>query len=540
MKNFIVLVLLAMLIISCESPMDINQNDFNQLSSKATFKHELYYSARDYQYGYDSGMIGTSWVNLEWTKSAEKDFLVYKLYRNDDVIKTWNDINVVAYKDTLLNMNTVYEYRIATFKKNTMSDYDTLSIKTANWQTPVDLFINGLDHDLVRLSWTDRSDLEEYITILLEESTDGYNFTTINTIELAANTIEYLWNNLEDNKYYRYGLTYINEEMPELNTVYSNEFEASDFVLNIPYGLSAVCNTDLSIVLTWDDNSTLETSFLIERSINSNDFRQIAQTEMNINTYPDVDTTSYQLGDTLRYRIRDYNSYAGEYSEYSAVAEVVVQEFIGFFENFEDGVADNWIDDNTGRWNVTNHKYIFESTGSFKDALTYYNQQFADFTYEAEFTVVSGENASFGLYFRGDGILTDDDYNNGYIFDIYVDSYSNESYFAVFYNFNGSSYALFDWEYTDLININGTNSIKVICDGNNMNFYINDVLVEDIYDETFSEGYVGLWAGDAYYYNTISFDNINLSLSTRDCVAGKTVNPIKVNSDTLHTFRRSE
>ncbi|MDD3049650.1 MAG: hypothetical protein PHR06_00730 [Candidatus Cloacimonetes bacterium] len=326
MKNLLLLCLFALFIISCDSPMDINQQDFDQVTSKAIFKSEFYLAQGSCQVGYDSGKIGTDMVNLEWTISTEKDFHVYKLYRNDDLIGTWDDPQVNACRDTLLQMDTIYEYKLVTFRKNLMSETDIMTVKTANWQEPSELTINGLDTNLVALTWTDRADLEKSILLIREESVNSYSFSTIDTLTLAANTITYQWSNLEDNMYYRYGLKYVNTDMPELNTIFSSSFSSADFVLNTPVNLSAVCNSDMKIDLSWTDNSTLETAFFIERAKNLRYFVQIAQVEMNTTTYTDEDTLAYALGDTLYYRIRAFNSYSGEYSDYSEIASVIVSE----------------------------------------------------------------------------------------------------------------------------------------------------------------------------------------------------------------------
>lgn len=82
-----------------------------------------------------------------------------------------------------------------------------------------------------------------------------------------------------------------------------------------PGGLAATAASTSQINLAWADNSTNETSFLIERSLNNVMFTQITATSSNVTSYPD---TSLSSGTTYYYRVRATNS--GGISAYTAVA----------------------------------------------------------------------------------------------------------------------------------------------------------------------------------------------------------------------------
>ncbi|MBI4244726.1 MAG: fibronectin type III domain-containing protein [Planctomycetes bacterium] len=71
------------------------------------------------------------------------------------------------------------------------------------------------------------------------------------------------------------------------------------------------------VILTWQDNSTNESSFRIERSINSGNFAEIAITGSNICSY--FDPQRRDPGETRKYRVRAVYTYINNnsYSKYS-------------------------------------------------------------------------------------------------------------------------------------------------------------------------------------------------------------------------------
>jgi len=101
--------------------------------------------------------------------------------------------------------------------------------------------------------------------------------------------------------------------------------------LETPTNLIATASLSTQIDLTWVDNSSTETAFLIERSPNGvNDWVQIAVTAADVTAYSDTtcdpDTTYY-------YRVRAYRSGDDQYSYFSneAHATTLKNEFFGVY-----------------------------------------------------------------------------------------------------------------------------------------------------------------------------------------------------------------
>lgn len=82
---------------------------------------------------------------------------------------------------------------------------------------------------------------------------------------------------------------------------------------NAPDSLSASVASDTQINLTWNDNSTTETSFRVERSPDGSNWTEIHTTAADVTSYSN---TSLTPGTTYYYRVRAYN--AGGFSAYTS------------------------------------------------------------------------------------------------------------------------------------------------------------------------------------------------------------------------------
>jgi hypothetical protein len=71
-----------------------------------------------------------------------------------------------------------------------------------------------------------------------------------------------------------------------------------------------------------------------------------------------------------------------------------------------------------------------------------------------------------------------------------------------------------EWTSTEAINqgLNVANRLKVIANGPNLAFYVNDILLTEISDSTLAEGLVALDAGSfAGTALQVSFDNVSIT-----------------------------
>jgi len=89
-------------------------------------------------------------------------------------------------------------------------------------------------------------------------------------------------------------------------------------------------------------------------------------------------------------------------------ADFTCMSVSGFSEDFEDGVADNWVPDGT-HWFVDQGVYVNDCP-SFAQWISYYDFDYSDFTYSADMRMEDTGNTSdyyyFGFLLRSDGTLS--------------------------------------------------------------------------------------------------------------------------------------
>lgn len=128
---------------------------------------------------------------------------------------------------------------------------------------------------------------------------------------------------------------------------------------------------------------------------------------------------------------------------------------------------------------------------------------FDDFVLEVDARQRSGPpDSSYGVLFRSNGT------NGFYRFDVT----GNGLYLAERRNADGTWTPLTgDWKSSAVINqgLNVANRIKVIANGSQLSFFVNNILLEQVTDDTYSSGTIALDAGTFAGTNLqVSFDDL--------------------------------
>jgi hypothetical protein len=100
------------------------------------------------------------------------------------------------------------------------------------------------------------------------------------------------------------------------------------------------------------------------------------------------------------------------------------------------------------------------------------------------------------------------DWSNYYQFIISADGYYQFSKYK-----GGNWDFISSWKKSNAIHKgNATNLIKVVCDGDQFSFYVNDIKVDDYKDDSFGSGMIGFSAGTNYAEGpvTIEFDSLKI------------------------------
>jgi len=183
----------------------------------------------------------------------------------------------------------------------------------------------------------------------------------------------------------------------------------------------------------------------------------------------------------------------------------------GFYENFDDGIADNWIDDGSGMWRVSGYTYNMQGNRTDSYTYSYYNDEFDDFTYEVSVEQNNGDLASKrGVFFRAQNPAGIKNYTlEGYV--LWIDSEQNWGFERIS---GGYAYTLTSgYAPTLLYGLGNSNTIMVNCVGSGFEIYFNGSYVTSLFDNQFSYGKVGLYCYDGTgvsFPDEFWFDNVVL------------------------------
>ena len=127
---------------------------------------------------------------------------------------------------------------------------------------------------------------------------------------------------------------------------------------------------------------------------------------------------------------------------------------------------------------------------------------FSDFILEIEATKEAGpDDNALGVMVRE---INSSDY--------YAFLLSSDGYYQIAKLENNSWAYVSDWAKSSAIKTgNATNLVKVVCNGDKLSFYANDVKLTDYNDSSFAYGHIGLYTGTQSEGNvTIGFDNLKV------------------------------
>jgi hypothetical protein len=167
---------------------------------------------------------------------------------------------------------------------------------------PTALGAAALSSSQINLSWTDNATDETGFRI--ERSADGVGFSEIATV--GANVTSYSSAGLNAGTWYWYRVRAYNGAG---NSAYTNTASAQTHALTpppaAPSGLTASALSKMKIQLNWVDNSSTESGFRIERSLDQVSWTQIATPAANVTSYT---AGGQKAGKTYYFRVRAWNS----------------------------------------------------------------------------------------------------------------------------------------------------------------------------------------------------------------------------------------
>lgn len=175
---------------------------------------------------------------------------------------------------------------------------------TAPTYTPTDLTAIPTSPSNVTVAWVDQSDDE--ISFIIERSTDdGAHWTTAGSVGVDSTTFIDRYRTCTIPYQYRVRAANRQGASAPSNTASATII---DCTLDSPASLSAAPASSTSIELHWNDTSSNETGFVIERSPDgAGSWAEISRVTTNVTTYTDANLV---CGSPLFYRVASFNTSA--------------------------------------------------------------------------------------------------------------------------------------------------------------------------------------------------------------------------------------
>jgi len=187
------------------------------------------------------------------------------------------------------------------------------------------------------------------------------------------------------------------------------------------------------------------------------------------------------------------------------MVDFTVMTISGFVEDFNDNVADGWVDDGP-HWSVGNGVYFLDCP-NYDYFHSYYDPfDYSNFEYSVDQRMVDTGNVSDtydrGIYFRSQGGSADDCY-------YWIVQNDAAYYFRVY---TGGTYSSINGTMPSFITgVGNWNTLMADAVNDGLNFYVNGVLDFSYTDNTWGSGKVGLFGqGSGIYDHNYEYDNVML------------------------------
>jgi len=217
------------------------------------------------------------------------------------------------YTDTGLSEGTNYCWRVRSYRGTITSNYSLTICGTTKLGTPTSLNASPQSSTQVLLTWTDNSTKETGYYVERCEGSGCTSFSVVAT--LGENSGSYLDEGLPEATTWTYRVKAFSSDN---ESAYSNTSVATTY-LHKPTGENAVAVNYQRIEVYWNDNSSKESGYYVERcqGAGCTSFSVIATMPANSTSYIDEPVSP---STTYRYRIRAFSD-AGIYSLYSGIVE---------------------------------------------------------------------------------------------------------------------------------------------------------------------------------------------------------------------------
>lgn len=252
--------------------------------------------------------ISIDCIELAWSDNSQNEdgFIVERHIDGGAFqILAQLEANQSGYEDTLLSSATTYYYRVKAFNAAGPSEYSNTASGSTQYPVPASpagLNVQPVSASELQLAWDDNSG-NELGFIIERRSGNSGTFSRIDTVATDQDSFEDT--SLQAGSLYQYRICAYNEGG---ESGYSNidGAETLELLPEPPSNLTAAGQSAFSVSLNWQDNSTNEDGFYLERSsASAGPYARIHTTSPNTQNYQD---DSVDPSTIYYYKICSYNS----------------------------------------------------------------------------------------------------------------------------------------------------------------------------------------------------------------------------------------
>jgi PKD repeat protein len=266
-------------------------------------------------------------IDLAWTDNAtnENAFRIERCQDAGAVCTAFVQIasvgaNQSSYSDLTVTGSATYRYRVLAYNSGGNSDYSNVASATTPAPpppppAPSSLVANGASYDRVDLTWQESSSDALYFAIeRCQDSGSPCGDFQLYTYSYSASFQDY---GVSPSSTYRYRVYAVGIGG---NSGYSNVAVATTPAPPpppaAPTNVTATAVSTSQINLSWQDNSSDEWGFVVERCVGAGctNFGSLSTLSPNTTTYTDAGLSS---NTTYRYRLSSYNNWGRSYSDAS-------------------------------------------------------------------------------------------------------------------------------------------------------------------------------------------------------------------------------
>jgi len=240
--------------------------------------------------------------------------------------------NITTYTDGGLTYGRSYTYRIKAFTSQNESGYSNVTNSVEMIiQAPTNLIAQSLDDQSIKLTWTDNCEFESGFRL---ERDEGNGFVQVAEVDVDITT--YTDESLNYGQSYSY-------RVKAFTTYYESGYSNEIWTLTIfpaPTNLTANQISNSEILLTWTDNCSFESGFIIDRKEEGGSYSEITRVNANITQF----TNSGLYGEiTYTYSVAAYtDSNVSDFNESSPIR--VIQEGLVYVPSGSFTMGDVWGD----------------------------------------------------------------------------------------------------------------------------------------------------------------------------------------------------